>query len=147
MKQATKLPPASAENSQPTGRGLQKRRRSRLGFFILALLLGLVLSVVVFNTMERKKDLKVEITFIDPRQAVIFWHTDHPTVGFVTYGERKNSRPHRAEQTSSVPGQVHAVIINDVPLDGLYFTIHSTSDSTLYWPEVRQIHFDPTTIE
>jgi hypothetical protein len=137
----------SAHRQSRSPRRIVQQLRRRLVFFGSALVLGLVLSVIVFNLFERRKDRDLEVTFVDPHQAVVFWRTDHATIGYVMYGEHKNRRVHRAEQTSSTPGSIHAVLINDVPLEGLYFTIHNESDSPLYWPAVTQIHFDPTTIE
>lgn len=116
-------------------------------FLIVCLLLGLLISVVIYNKMEENKENHLEVTFISPRQAIVFWKTEHETIGYVTYGPSKNDRPMTAYQTSSVPGVTHAVVLDDVPLEGLYISIHNESDSPFLWEKPVEIQFDPTTIE
>lgn len=112
-----------------------------------AFLVGLILAVILFNVFERQVDDKFEVTFTSPRQAVVFWQTDEPSVGYVKYGASKYSLTDKAEQTSSVPSLTHAVVINDVPNQGLFISVHTDQDSKMLWPKVREIQFDPTTIE
>lgn len=113
----------------------------------IAFIIGLVIAVVVFNLLERKKDNKFEVTFVTPRQAVVFWQTDTPSIGYVMYGDSQYNLTQKAEQTSSVPSTTHGVVIDDVPTNGLYLSVHTDADSRFYWPETKQILFDPTTIE
>ncbi|MDQ5951537.1 MAG: hypothetical protein QG639_818 [Patescibacteria group bacterium] len=112
-----------------------------------AFVIGLLISVVTFNWLARKEASPPEITFVTPRQAILFWQTEKPSIGYVTYGTNKYQLNQRVEQTSSVPSVTHAVVLDDVPLEGMYYSIHTTADSTFLWPSVYQMHFDPTTLE
>lgn len=114
---------------------------------MIALACGLAGSVVLFNIVERRQISHLEVTFIDPHQAVIFWSTSKETKGFVTYGASPKALQQTAYQTSSTPGTIHAVLLTDVPLGGVYFSLHTEADSPLFWPKVEHVVFDPTTIE
>lgn len=113
----------------------------------IAFVIGLGVSVWLYNDLENRKEVKLEVTFVEPRQAVVFWKTEKPSVGYVRYGDTKHRRNLRAEQTSSIPSEIHAVVLENVPLDGFYISIHTDSDSPLFWPAPRQIKYDHTTIE
>ena len=112
---------------------------------IVGLLIGLVCSVLLFTIIEDRKDMKLEITFLAPREAIIFWKTEYQTIGYVKYGNRNNYKI--AHQTSSEPGHIHAVLLEDIPLDGLYFSLHTQNDSFFRWPKKTKMVFDPTIIE
>jgi hypothetical protein len=129
-----------------------KRRQQRIHKLYIvvasvALLVGLSLSVLIFNYRERNIDRHLEVSFVTPRQAVVFWTSDHRTLGSVQYGTAKNNRKHTATQTSSTPDTIHAVVIDDVPLEGMWLTIHTESDSLFYRPKPVFVTFDPTLIE
>lgn len=114
---------------------------------LLALVVGLLCSILIFNWNERQKNIYLEVTFVDPHQAVIFWKTQSDTTGFVKYGEQAKNLDKTAVQTSSVPGQIHAVVITEVPISGLFVKIHNKSDSFFYWPKAFKIKFDPNTFQ
>lgn len=114
---------------------------------LIAFLIGLLFAIVIFNKQQRSFDNHFEVTFIDPRQAIVFWTTPKETIGFVKYGKSENDRLQVAEQTSSVPGTIHAVLLTDIPLEGFYLSLHTKDDSPFLWPEIKKINFDPTTIE
>jgi len=114
---------------------------------LMAFLIGLVFAIVIFNKQQRSFDNHFEVTFIDPRQAIVFWTTAKETIGFVKYGKDESNRSQSAEQTSSVPGTIHAVLLTDIPLEGFYLSLHTKDDSPFLWPEIKKINFDPTTIE
>lgn len=128
-----------------------RKIKNKKTFWILltsiALLIGLLLSVVVFNVVESKKNIHLEISFVQPHQAVVFWKTDHETTGYVKYGTKKNNRDTQVFQTSSTPGEIHAVVLDDIPLEGVYISLHNESDSPFLWKKPIFISFDPTTIE
>jgi len=112
---------------------------------MVALVVGLVSSIFVFNMLENNKDVKLEITFVTPREAIVFWTTDYETIGYVKYGNSKNYQV--AYQTSSQPGYTHAVLLEDIPLDGFFVSLHAENDSFFRWPKKTKVVFDPTTIE
>lgn len=110
-------------------------------------LIGLVLSVVIFNKQQRKIENYFEVTFIDSRQAVVFWKTEKETIGFVKYGADKHKLSQISKQTSDVPSNVHAVVLNEIPLEGFYLSLHTEADSLFLWPEIHKISFNPGLIE
>lgn len=114
---------------------------------LVAFAIGLAFSLVIFNKQQRKFDNHFEVTFIDPRQAIVFWTTPSETIGFVKYGSSEKNRSQTAQQTSSVAGKIHAVLLTDIPTEGFYLSLHTENDSKFLWPEVKKINFDPTTIE
>ncbi len=114
---------------------------------LVAFAIGLAFSLVIFNKQQREFNNHFEVTFIDPHQAIVFWTTPNETIGFVKYGSSEKNRSQTAEQTSSVPGTIHAVLLTDVPMEGFYLSLHTENDSKFLWPEVKKINFDPTTIE
>ena len=83
-----------------------------------------------------------EVAFVDARQAVIFWKTDIETIGFVRYGTQKNKRDQVVYQTSSTPGYIHAVVIENLPLEGVYISLHHDDESTFRRPRVQHVVFD-----
>jgi len=114
---------------------------------VVALTLGLIGTIGWYNYRLRHSNLNVEVTFTEPRQAIVFWKTPHKTIGSVRYGPSQSNRPYRSVQTSSQPDVIHAVILNDIPLEGTYISLHNKSDGRLYWPEVVFIKFDPASHE
>ncbi|GIK83823.1 MAG: hypothetical protein BroJett025_04450 [Patescibacteria group bacterium] len=123
-----------------------KPRQLRI-IIIISLLIGLLLSILIFNYTENKKNNFLEITFIQPHQALIFWKTDHDTIGYIKTGTKKSNVTNRIEQTSSTPGEIHTVVVDGVPLEGIYITLHNESDSRFLWKKPLFITFDPSTIE
>lgn len=114
---------------------------------LAAFAIGLAFSLVIFNKQQREFDDHFEVTFIDPHQAIVFWTTPNEAIGFVKYGSSEVNRSQTAQQTSSVPGKIHAVLLTDIPAEGFYLSLHTENDSKFLWPEVKKINFDPTTIE
>lgn len=114
---------------------------------LVSLVIGLLLSVFIFNYSENKKNNFLEITFVQPHQALIFWKTDHETVGYIKYGTKKSNITNKIEQTSSTPGEIHTVVVDGIPLEGVYITLHNESDSVFLWKKPIYITFDPSTIE
>ena len=113
---------------------------------ILAFVVGLILSVFIFNKQQRSFDNHFEVTFIDSHQAIVFWTSEKESIGFVKYGENKTNLSKLAEQTSDKASKTHAVLLSDIPLEGFYLSLHSKSDSLFLFPEIRKINFDPTQI-
>lgn len=118
-----------------------------LAIILPSFLIGLVLAVVVFNRQQRKIDNHFEVTFIDSRQAIVFWKTEKETIGYVKYGKDKRNLSQIAKQTSDVPGNIHAVVLEDIPLEGFYLSLHTENDSLFLYPEIHQISFNPSLIE
>ena len=139
------------QNEQKKPEKMKAKKKLKIALILililLALLSGLFIALVIFNKQERQEDNHFEVTFIDPRQAIVFWTTSEDTIGFVKYGSSEKALSKEAQQTSSVPGKIHAVLLTEVPIEGLYLSLHTKDDHRFLWPEVKKINFDPTTIE
>lgn len=107
----------------------------------IALVVGLLLSIGIFNFLERKTEQHLEVTFIDARKALIFWKTPQPSIGFVTYGDNRYFLKNTEYQTSSEPSEIHAVLLEKIPVEGLFISLHTTGDSRLYLPKVEHIQY------
>lgn len=113
----------------------------------LGLLIGIIASLIFYNIKHRSTDQGLEITFVDPHQAVIFWKTEETTLGYLTYGPLNGSQSEKVDQTSSTPGTIHTVVIDEIPLEGLSATIHNQSDSLFFIPKSFKIAFNPEEFE
>ncbi len=122
-------------------RNLLKSKKLFLVIFLTLAILGFVFYVFSINKESRKMEIYNEVTFMGPRQAVIFWKTKEETLGFVKYGETRFRREGIETQTSSEPGETHAVFLENIPLEGLYISIHNESDSFLIFPKVFKIQY------
>ncbi len=109
---------------------------------ITALIIGLVVSVFVFNRQQQAREMYEEITFIDPHQALIFWKTDYKAVGYVRYGKTKKKLDQTAYQTNSDPSLIHAVVIDEIPLEGIFITFHCENESFFLWHKPVQVKFN-----
>ncbi len=108
----------------------------------IALLIGLVASIFVFNLIERRRERHLEITFMDARKVLIFWKSEQPSIGYISYGSNPFWHTEKEYQTSSEPAEIHAVFLDKVPLEGLYISLHTEGDSRVFWPRVHKIQYD-----
>lgn len=113
---------------------------------VVAFIGGLVLSLFIFNQKQRSVENHFEVTFLDPHQAIVFWTTENETIGFVKYGKDASNLNQKAEQTSDTPGNIHAVLLTEIPIEGFYLSLHTQHDSPFLWPEIRKVNFDPSKI-
>lgn len=110
--------------------------------FLVALCIGLFLSIFLFNKQQINRNQNIEITFVSPREAVVFWTTPNETLGYVRYTPI-GKKTEVLYQTSSVLGTVHAVVISDIPLEGASISLHNDSDSRFLFITKRKLRFDP----
>lgn len=118
------------KHKRATHKKMAARHLKIIILVIIGIVVGLILSVAIYNYLERQKEVLYEITFTSPHQAVVFWKTDHPTIGYIKYGPNINDRSMKEYQTSSVESETHAVVLNDIPLEGLAISIHNETDNT-----------------
>jgi hypothetical protein len=109
---------------------------------LIALILGLFLAWLFFNSKLRSIERRLEITFISPHQALIFWKSDSQSLGYVRSGTSKYWRKTTSYQTSSEAGDIHAVLLEEIPAEGLYISIHNENDNFFYFPEIIKIGYD-----
>ncbi len=113
----------------------------------LALVIGLILGWLLFNAKLRSIERHVEVTFVSPHQALVFWKSNSQSLGYVKSGSKKYWRNTKIYQTSSEPGDVHAVLLENVPIEGLYISVHNDNDNIYYFPDVIKIHYEPELME
>lgn len=116
----------------------KNKHQTKLSKQVLALLaVALVITITIiffWFGLTRNSHHNIEVTFIDPRQAIIFWQTDQETTGYVRYGNNRWLLSKVAEQTSSQPSYVHAALLDELPLEGIFLTVHNHS-SWFPWPQ------------
>lgn len=118
----------------------------RLSVFIfISFLIGLVISIFVYNNQQKDRNSNFEVTFIDSHQAIVFWTTENKTIGFIKFGKEEKSLEKTIYQTSSALGNVHAVVLEDIPLEGIYISLHNESDSRFLFSQTKKIVFDAST--
>ena len=120
----------------------KKINKKQLILLFITFLIGIIVSIFIFNKQNENRNTNVDINFIDSRQAIIFWTTKNDTIGFVNYGVSETNRDMQAYQTSSVAGKVHAVIIENIPIEGVYISLHNESDSPFLFSKSQRIFFD-----
>lgn len=125
----------------------KKINKKRILTFILllAFILGLMSSLLIFNNYKKDRNKNIEVTFTEPHQAVIFWKTDVDTKSYVKYGSSKKKMDQVSKQTSSELGKIHAVVIDDIPLEGIFVSLHNESDSRFLFKNVILVKFNSET--
>lgn len=119
-----------------------KLQKKQLFLLTIIFLVGMAISIFIFNNQKQDRNSNLEITFIDSRQALVFWKTENKTIGFVKYGEFEKSLDKKVYQTSSEPGKIHAVVLEDIPIEGVYISLHNESDSPFLFSKTQRIFFD-----
>lgn len=114
---------------------------------VAAFLIGLALALLLVTTRARARLMNVEVTFLSPQQALVFWKTPTPSVGFARYGLSRSERSTTIAQTSDQPSDVHAVMIEDIPPDGVYVSLHDAGESRWIIPEVHHVQYHEEELE
>ena len=123
----------------------QNKQKFLIILSVVAFCVGLIIAVFLYNKQHENRNQNIEITFISPQQAVIFWTTQQETKGYVKYSTNKRKLDQKKEQTSSTAGKTHAVVLEDIPLEGVFVSLHNESDSWLLFPTVTSVVFNPET--
>ena len=96
----------------------------------------------IFNKEYRKIDEYSKVTFIDPTEALIFWRTTDEAVCYLDYGNSRFKLDETESQTSSTSGTIHVVVLDNIPLDGIYISKHCEGESILLLPKVEKIQYN-----
>ena len=91
---------------------------------VTGLILGLLLSFPLSYLFGRQTEI-LDVTFINPRQALVFWQSDSPTIGYLKTGNSRFWRPTKINQISEQTDVIHTVMLDQLPLDGLYVSPHT----------------------
>jgi len=78
-----------------------------------------------------------DITYIDSKQAMVFWKTKKPSIGYVRSGTNKFRRSTIVPQTSSEANEIHAVLLENLPLEGVYISVHTEDEP---WYQFATVH-------
>lgn len=121
------------------------RTKIRLVLFgllaIVGLTIGATLVIGITSVQARRQYSAVEVTFISPQQAVLFWKTTDPGVGYARWGNSRRVRDHHLTQTSSDPSAVHAVMLVDIPPEGIFVSVHTQGESRFFVPKVYHVQY------
>lgn len=98
--------------------------------------------VVAINISGRKLEKYSDITFVNPNQALIFWKSKDETLGYIKYGTKKFGKKETVLQTSSEPGVIHVVFLEDIPLEGVYLRKFNESNSILFFEPLIYIKYE-----
>lgn len=120
-----------------------KNKKILIAIIILIIIAATIIihSINISNRYNNKIDLFSEISFITPTQAIIFWKSDNETIGYIKYGSNSNNLDKISYQTSSEKGLTHAVIIDNIPLEGIYYQIYEENMDILIKPSIKEIKF------
>jgi len=108
---------------------------------IVGLLTGMALVVGVSSWRARGQYSAVEVTFISPQQAVLFWKTNQPVQGYAQWGEIRHLRDNRLEQTSSEAATVHAVMLENIPPEGIFVSLHTEGEMRFGFPKIYEVRY------
>lgn len=108
------------------------------------LILGLFLSLPLTYFFGPQSEI-LDVTFINPRQALIFWQSDSPTVGYLKTGNSRFWRPNKVIQISEQADVIHTVLLDQLPLDGLYVSPHTEDQSWWQRSPVQLIRYQEET--
>ena len=113
-------------------------------YIIIAIVILSVLGIwiLIVNKQARSLDKYSEITFVSPTQAIIFWHSENETLGYVKFGDSKWKLNETETQTSSELGTIHVVFIENIPLNGIYISKRNEGDSLFIFPKIEHIKYD-----
>ena len=114
------------------------------GIAIVGFVFGLGLTIGIASLVHNQPPLGLDITYINPREAVVFWQSEQPGIGYIQYGESPHKRLIKVEQTSSVPSTIHTVLLDDLPLQPIYASFHTDSDPWYKRPYVVELSYEST---
>lgn len=121
------------------------RIKLAIGLIIISgLILGLFLSLPLTYLFGPQTKI-LDVTFINPRQALIFWQSDSPTVGYLKTGNNRFWRPTKVSQISEQADVIHTVLLDQLPLDGLYVSPHTEDQSWWHRSPVQLIRYQEET--
>ena len=105
--------------------------------------MGLLVVVFIFNWQQYHRSNRVEISFLDSRTALVFWTTDHKSIGYIKYGTKKSNLNQSEPQTSSLETEIHTVVLEKIPTEGIYVQFRSNKDHPLLlWHKTQHIVYD-----
>ncbi len=107
---------------------------------ILVIIFGLYVWFI--NKEARGLEKYTEITFVSPNQAIVFWKSEEPTLGYVIYGDTKHNRKEVELQTTSEPSDLHIVFLERIPPEGIYISKHLDSANMLIFPIIEFIQYN-----
>lgn len=94
---------------------------------IIGLTVGIV-SGILMSQLGGNSVIEMDITPLNARQAMVFWSTKDPAIGYVRMGAKPFWRPTKVLQTSSEANVIHAVLLEQLPLEGAYLSVHTEDD-------------------
>ncbi|MBU1120109.1 hypothetical protein KKA50_02860 [Patescibacteria group bacterium] len=105
------------------------------------LVLAFLVYVVSINVAARSLEKYMEVTFISPTQALVFWKSEKESLGYVKYGTSKWKMSGTELQTSSEEGLIHVVLLDNVPLEGMYIKKYIEGENILIFHKIDTIKY------
>lgn len=113
------------------------------------LLLGTLILAILFpqykNFSEKNKSRLpsyIDIGFTDTYQAVIFWKTESETTGYIRIGDSPKRLTKKLYPSNAQPSNTHVVVIEKVPLTGLYVSVFSDQAFYFVAPKPELVKFE-----
>lgn len=98
-------------------------------------ILLLIAYVVILNVADNSVRKYTDVTFISPTQALVFWKSNKPSIGYAKYKEKFFSFSKTVLQTSSEEDQIHVVIFDYIPPKGISISLHEEGKNLFIFPQ------------
>ncbi len=102
---------------------------------ILITTLLFIIYVIIVNVADNSTRKYTEVTFISPTQALVFWKSNKPSIGYAKYKEKFFSFSKTVTQTSSEEDVIHVVVFDYVPPKGFNISLHEEGKNIFIFPQ------------
>ncbi len=123
-------------------------KKKRIVIISIISLLGIFLTFfILVNISSRSMERYTEVSFVTPTEAIVFWKSKKNTLGYIKFSEKKFGKKTTALQTSSEPGYIHVVFLENIPTQGVYIRKYNEGDMFFILPRVQHIKYNSNTDE
>ena len=124
------------------------RNRKRILLFVaLSLIVSFLIIVILINRSYAGMEKYTEVSFVTPTEAIVFWKSKKNALGYIKYSDKKYGKYTTVLQTSSEPGNIHVVFLENIPTKGLYIKKYIEGDFFLIFPKIQHIKYNSNTDE
>ena len=116
-------------------------------FGLIGLLVGIFLVKKRFELIKKKQQIEEDIVFLNPHQALVFWTTEKEGIAYLRYGESRFKRDQRAYQNSEEESKLHVILLDAIPSDGFYITVHIKGKASLFRETPIKVKYNPEEFE
>lgn len=124
------------------------RKRKRIGIFVsITLVLSFIIIVILLNKSYASMEKYTEVSFVTPKEAIVFWKSKKNALGYVKYSDKKFGKYTTVLQTSSEPRNIHVVYLENIPTKGIYIKKYVEGGFFLIFPKIQHIKYNSNTDE